>query len=45
MVDLVYVNFVSGSVNVTRDWTDALMKLTNNLLAVNASPMSFLEKQ
>ncbi|CAH3159585.1 unnamed protein product [Porites lobata] len=44
MVDLVYVNFVSGSVNVTRDWTDALMKLTNNLLAVNASPMSFLEK-
>ena len=45
MVDLVYVNFVCGSVNVTRDWTDALMKLTNNLLAVNASPMSFLEKQ
>lgn len=45
MVDLVYVNFVSGSVNVTRDWADALMKLTNNLLAVNASPMSFLEKQ
>ena len=45
MVDLVYVNFVSGSVNVTRDWTDALMKLTNNLLAVSASPMSFLEKQ
>lgn len=45
MVDVVYVNFVSGSVNVAREWTDALMSLTHNLLAVNASPMTFLEKQ
>ena len=45
MVDIVYVNFVSGSVSVAREWTDALMRLTHNLLAVNASPMTFLEKQ
>ena len=45
MVDLVYVNFVSASVNVAREWTDALMSLIHNLLAVNASPITFLEKQ
>ena len=45
MVDIVYVNFVSGSVNIAREWTDALMRLTHNLLAINASPMAFLEKQ
>ena len=45
MVDIVYVNFVSGSVNIAREWTDALMCLTHNLLAINASPMAFLEKQ
>ena len=45
MVDIVYVNFVSGSVNIAREWTDSLMRLTHNLLAINASPMAFLEKQ
>lgn len=45
MVDIVYVNFVSGSANIAREWTDALMRLTHNLLAINASPMAFLEKQ
>ncbi|XP_078345046.1 1-phosphatidylinositol 4,5-bisphosphate phosphodiesterase beta-1-like isoform X1 [Oculina patagonica] len=44
MVDIVYVNFVSSSVNITREWTDALMRLTNNLLAINAAPITFLEK-
>ncbi|XP_068688405.1 1-phosphatidylinositol 4,5-bisphosphate phosphodiesterase beta-1-like isoform X3 [Montipora foliosa] len=45
MVDVVFVNFVSSSVGIASEWTNALMRLTHNPLAVNASPMTFLEKQ
>ncbi|XP_058940060.2 1-phosphatidylinositol 4,5-bisphosphate phosphodiesterase beta-1-like isoform X2 [Pocillopora verrucosa] len=45
LVDIYYVNFVApGSVNTAREWADALFCLTHNLLAINASPISFLEK-
>ena len=45
MVDVVYVNFVSSSAAQAREWAAALMSLTHCLLAVNASPMIFLQKQ
>lgn len=45
MVDVVYVNFVSSSAAQAREWAVALMSLTHCLLAVNASPMIFLQKQ
>ena len=45
MVDLSFVNFVSPSVSVANEWTNALMCLKRNALAVNAAPTSFLEKQ
>ncbi|PFX28836.1 1-phosphatidylinositol 4,5-bisphosphate phosphodiesterase beta-1 [Stylophora pistillata] len=45
LVDLCYVNFVTpGSVSTASEWADALFCLTHNLLAINASPISFLEK-
>lgn len=44
MVDIVYVNFVFGLVNIVREWTDVLMRLIYNFLVINVLFMVFFEK-
>ncbi|XP_074644309.1 1-phosphatidylinositol 4,5-bisphosphate phosphodiesterase beta-1-like isoform X2 [Tubulanus polymorphus] len=39
-----FVNFVSNSKEIAKEWCDLLMKCSNNLLAGNSSVMSFLER-
>ena len=45
MFDMTYNNFVAASIEQAKQWTEALMTLSNCLLAMNASPMTFLQKQ
>ncbi|XP_078591084.1 1-phosphatidylinositol 4,5-bisphosphate phosphodiesterase beta-1-like isoform X5 [Branchiostoma floridae x Branchiostoma japonicum] len=44
MVNISFINFVSNSEGVAKIWTDSLLKIATNVLALNASPMQNLKK-
>ncbi|XP_052701868.1 1-phosphatidylinositol 4,5-bisphosphate phosphodiesterase beta-1-like isoform X12 [Crassostrea angulata] len=44
MTNIDFVNFVCASREVAREWTDELLKFATNLLALNSSVLSYLEK-
>ncbi|XP_021345453.1 1-phosphatidylinositol 4,5-bisphosphate phosphodiesterase beta-1-like isoform X4 [Mizuhopecten yessoensis] len=44
MVDVDFINFVCASKPVAKEWCEELLKYANNLLALNASALSYLEK-
>ncbi|XP_019647574.1 PREDICTED: 1-phosphatidylinositol 4,5-bisphosphate phosphodiesterase beta-1-like [Branchiostoma belcheri] len=44
MVNISFINFVSNSEGVAKLWTDSLLKIATNVLALNASPMQNLKK-
>ncbi|XP_069116132.1 1-phosphatidylinositol 4,5-bisphosphate phosphodiesterase beta-1-like isoform X3 [Argopecten irradians] len=44
MVDVDFINFVCASKPVAKEWCDELLKYSTNLLALNASALSYLEK-
>ncbi|KAK3092878.1 hypothetical protein FSP39_008286 [Pinctada imbricata] len=44
MTNIEFVNFVCGSREVAREWTDELLSYATNLLALNGSVLSYLEK-
>ncbi|CAH1262319.1 PLCB3 [Branchiostoma lanceolatum] len=44
MVNINFINFVSNSEGVAKLWTDSLLKIATNVLALNASPMQNLKK-
>ncbi|XP_060077533.1 1-phosphatidylinositol 4,5-bisphosphate phosphodiesterase beta-1-like [Ylistrum balloti] len=44
MVDVDFINFVCASKAVAKEWCDELLKYATNLLALNASALSYLEK-
>ncbi|XP_061173851.1 1-phosphatidylinositol 4,5-bisphosphate phosphodiesterase beta-1-like isoform X2 [Saccostrea echinata] len=44
MTNIEFVNFVCASRDVAREWTEELLKFATNLLALNGSVLSYLEK-
>ncbi|XP_031551844.1 1-phosphatidylinositol 4,5-bisphosphate phosphodiesterase beta-1-like isoform X2 [Actinia tenebrosa] len=44
MVDVIFINLVSGSANIATQWTEALNKLIHNILAINVCPSTYLQK-
>lgn len=43
-VDLSYSNFVAQKPEVAKLWADEILKMAYNLIAINASPITFLNK-
>ncbi|GFX64238.1 1-phosphatidylinositol 4,5-bisphosphate phosphodiesterase classes I and II [Trichonephila clavipes] len=44
LVNISYLNFCCNGREIAQEWTDALMKMAYNLLALNAPTTTFLEK-
>ncbi|XP_048737703.2 1-phosphatidylinositol 4,5-bisphosphate phosphodiesterase beta-1-like isoform X4 [Ostrea edulis] len=44
MTSIDFINFVCASRDVAREWTEELLKFATNLLALNSSVLSYLEK-
>ena len=42
-VDLVFINFVAGTIAEAEKWGEAVFKCANNLLRISSAPLEFLE--
>ncbi|XP_069955490.1 1-phosphatidylinositol 4,5-bisphosphate phosphodiesterase classes I and II isoform X4 [Cherax quadricarinatus] len=43
-VDVSYCNFIAQKPEIAKLWADEILKMAYNLIAINASPMTFLHK-